>query len=69
MQAILVVVAADTLHLDDLTVGNEVRSVGALGVVVVVASDDEAFTSHHRLFLIEEDGATDSMVALQGELI
>ena len=69
MQAILVVVAADTLHLDDLPVGNEVRSVGALGVMVVITSDDEALTSHHRLFLIEEDRATNSMVALQGELI
>jgi len=69
VQAILVVVVADTLHLDDLSISDKVRSVGALGVMVVVASDDEPFTSHHRLFLIEEDGATNGMVTLQGELI
>ena len=60
---------SQTLHLDNLAIGDEVRAVRSLSIVIVVACDDEPFSLHDSLLFVVQHRATYSVIALKSQLI
>ena len=69
VRPIFIVVLSEVLYLDDLTIGNEIRSVWSLCIVVVITGYDEAFSRYHSLFFVIQHRAAYGMIALKRQLI